>query len=118
MTLEDLVEALRHGVPEAHDVLAAHLAELPGGDEFVLLGLLRERALVLFDAGLVEALDRLLALVDRALAEGDDELADAVASDFIAATAPWDPVMDPFVSVWPVHLRAQAAVETARSGDS
>jgi hypothetical protein len=118
MTLEDLVEALRRGVPEVHDVLLAHLAELPGGDEFVLLGLLRERALVLFDAGLVEALDRLLALVDRALAEGDEELADAVTSDFIAATAPWDPVMDPFVSVWPIHLRAQAAVETARSDDS
>jgi hypothetical protein len=26
--------------------------------------------------------------------------------------------MDPFVSAWPVHLRAQAAVETARSDDS
>jgi hypothetical protein len=108
MTLEDLVEALRHGVPEVHDVLLAHLAELPGGDEFVLLGLLRERALVLFDAG----------HVDRALSEGDEELADAVTSDFISATAPWDPVMDPFVSTWPVHLRAQAAVETARSDDS
>ena len=117
MTLEDLVEALRHGVPEVQAVLLAHLADLPGGDEFVLMGLLRVRALELFDAGHVEALDRLLDLVDRALAEGDEELADAVASDFIAATAPWEPVMDPFVASWPVHLRAQAAVEAARSDD-
>jgi hypothetical protein len=118
MTLEDLVEALRRGVPEVHDVLLAHLAELPGGDEFILLGLLRERALALFDIGHVEALDRLLALVDQALSQGDEELADAVTSDFISATAPWDPVMDPFVSTWPVHLRAQAAIETARADDS
>jgi hypothetical protein len=118
MTLEDLVEALRHGVPEVHDLLLAHLAELPGGDEFVLMSLLRVRAIELFDAGRVEALDRLLALVDRALAEGDEELADAVAGDFISATAPWEPVMDPFVSTWPVHLRAQAAIETARSDDA
>jgi hypothetical protein len=118
MTLEDLVEALRHGVPEVHDLLRDHLAELPGGDEFVLMGLLRVRALELFDAGELEALDRLLALVDQALSDGDEELADAVASDFIAATAPWEPVMDAFVSAWPVHLRAQAAIETARADDT
>ena len=114
MTLEDLVEALRHDVPEVHDLLRAHLAYLPGGDEFVLLALLRDRAYELFKAKDFDAFDRLLALVDLALAKGDEELADAVSSDFIADTPPWDPRMDPFVSAWPVHLRAQAAVETAR----
>ena len=114
MTLEDLVEALRRGVPEVHDVLLAHLAELPGGDEFVLMGLLRDRAVELFVLQQTSALDRLLTLVDRAMADGDDALADAVASDFISATPPWDEALDGFVAAWPVSLRAQAAIETAR----
>jgi hypothetical protein len=114
MTLEDLVEALRRDVPEVHDVLRAHLADLPGGDEFVLMGLLRDRALELFASRQTAAFDRLLSVVDDALAEGDEELADAVSSDFISSTPPWDPEMDAFVSAWPVHLRAQAAIETAR----
>lgn len=118
MTLEDLLAALRRDVPEVHDVLRAHLGQMPGGDEFVLLGLLRDRALVLFGGGRSEALDRLLRLVDRALAEGDEELADAVSSDFISGSAPWDPRRDTFVAAWPVHLRAQAAIETARFHDS
>ncbi len=71
MTLEDLVEALRHDVPEVHDLLRAHLAYLPGGDEFVLLALLRDRAYELFKAKDIDAFDRLLALVDLALAKGD-----------------------------------------------
>lgn len=115
MTLEELVDALRRDVPEVHDLLRAHLAYLPGGDEFVLLALLRARAYELFKGGDLEAFDRLLALVDQALAHGDEELADAVSSDFIADTPPWDPRMDAFVSAWPVHLRAQAAIETARN---
>ena len=49
MNLEEMVEQLRRDVPEVHDVLRAHLAALPGGDEFVLMGLLRERALELFE---------------------------------------------------------------------
>ena len=114
MSLEDLVEALRRDVPEVHDLLRTHLAELPGGDEFVLMGLLRERAVVLFVLRQTSALDRLLTLVDRAMADGDDALADAVASDFVSATPPWDAAMDGFVASWPVALRAQAAIETAR----
>ena len=51
MILEDMVEELRRDVPEVHDVLRAHLAALPGGDEFVLMSLLRERALELFEEG-------------------------------------------------------------------
>ena len=114
MSLEDLVEALRRDVPEVHDLLRAHLAHLPGGDEFVLMGLLRDRALELFVLQQTSALDRLLTLVDAALADGDEALADAVASDFISTTPPWDAAMDGFVAAWPVSLRAQAAIETAR----
>lgn len=117
MTLEDLIEALRRDVPEARSVLEAHLEDLAGGDEFVLMDVLRVQALALFADQRMEAFDRLLILVDRALAEGDDELAEAVATDFIATTAPWDPAMDAFVAAWPVHMRAQAAVETARFDD-
>jgi hypothetical protein len=117
MTLEELLEALRRDVPEVHDLLRAHLAYLPGGDEFVLMGLLRERALELFDEERSGALHRLLEIVDEALADGDDELADAVSGDFIAATQPWDPEMDHFVATWPVQMRAQAVIETARSQD-
>jgi hypothetical protein len=114
MTLEELIEALRRDVPESDLVLEDHLLDLPGGDEFVLMGLLRDHALVLFVDEDHEVLDRLLALVDEALASGDEDLADAVAADFIAACSPWDPAMEPFVGVWPVHLRAQAVIETAR----
>ena len=114
MSLEDLVEALRRDVPEVHDLLRAHLAHLPGGDEFVLMGLLRDRALELFDAAAPRPWTGCSTLVDRALADGDEALADAVASDFISATPPWDPAMDGFVAAWPVALRAQAAIETAR----
>ena len=117
MTLEELLEALTHDVPEVRDVLEAHLEQVPGGDEFVLMGLLRDRALVLFSARHLEPLTRLLAIVDQALAEGDEELADAVTSDFISGTTPWDPQMQAFVAAWPVQLRAQAAVETARYHD-
>ena len=117
MNLEDLVEQLRRDVPEVNDVLRAHLAALPGGDEFVLMGLLRERALELFEERRSGALHRLLEIVDEALADGDDELADAVSGDFIAASQPWEPEMDAFVATWPVQMRAQAVIETARSQD-
>ncbi len=117
MNLEEMVEQLRRDVPEVHDVLRAHLAALPGGDEFVLMGLLRERALELFAERRSGALHRLLEIVDEALADGDDELADAVSGDFIAAAQPWEPEMDAFVATWPVQMRAQAVIETARSQD-
>ena len=86
MTLEELIEELRRDVPEVQDVLDHHLEHLPGGDEFVLMGLLRDRALQLFDGDVLGALHRLLEIVDEALADGDEELADAVSSDFIADT--------------------------------
>lgn len=117
MNLEEMVEQLRRDVPEVHAVLRAHLAALPGGDEFVLMGLLRERALGLFEERRSGALHRLLEIVDEALADGDDELADAVSGDFIAASQPWEPEMDAFVATWPVQMRAQAVIETARSQD-
>ena len=117
MILEELVEELRRDVPEVHDVLRAHLAALPGGDEFVLMSLLRERALELYEERRSGALHRLLEIVDEALADGDDELADAVSGDFIAAAQPWEREMDGFVATWPVHMRAQAVIETARSQD-
>jgi hypothetical protein len=118
MTLEELVEVLRRDAPGARAVVDAHLTHLPGGDEFVLMGLLRDHAQHLFATGGSAALARLLAVLDRALAEGDEELADAVAAGFIADTSPWEPEMDAFVATWPVHLRAQAAIETARLADS
>jgi len=117
MTLEELLEELRRDVPEVQDVLDHHLEQLPGGDEFVLMGLLRDRALQLFDGGVHGALFRLLEIVDEALADGDDELADAVSSDFIADTPPWDPDMEAFVAAWPVHMRAQAVIATVRHED-
>jgi hypothetical protein len=114
VTLEELVETLRRDVPGTRALVQAHLEHLPGGDEFVLMGLLRDHAVVLFGQGRTAELDRLLTLVDHALSHGDEELADAVIGDFIATTPPWDPEMDAFVATWPVHLRAQASVETAR----
>lgn len=114
MTLEELVERLRRDLPRTRALVEEHLQNLPGGDEYVLMGLLRDHALELFAQGLGAELDRLLDLVDHALSEGDEDLADAVAGDFIATTPPWDPEMDAFVETWPVHLRAQASVETAR----
>jgi hypothetical protein len=114
MTLEELIEALRRDLPESDLVVEQHLQDLPGGDEFVLMGALRDHALVLFADEDHDVLDRLLALVDDALASGDEDLADAVTADFVAASAPWEPEMASFVATWPVHLRAQAAIETAR----
>ena len=35
----------------------------------------------------------------------------------VPATQPWDPEMDDFVATWPVQMRAQAVIETARSQD-
>ena len=116
MTLEDLVEALRRDVPEVHDLLRAHLAALPGGDEFVLMGLLRERALELFEEGRTGALDRLLGWSTKPwpTATTRSPTPSAATSSPPRSRGTGDGRLRGRLAG---VLRAQAAIETARSQD-
>jgi hypothetical protein len=50
----------------------------------------------------------LLAVVHKALREGDEDAENAVAVSFVEDTGWWEPAMRTFITTWPDGLKAEA----------
>ena len=108
MTVTDFLDALEIYVPETRPMVDEHLVDHAGVLLDVLTADLRRYAIQSFDAGRCDVLCRLLAVVDRALREGTDDLQNAVAVSFVGGTGWWDcPAAQPFIEAWPAGLRAE-----------
>jgi hypothetical protein len=64
-------------------------------------------AVAAFHAGDHEVVQRLLAFVDRALADGDDPVADTVAVSFVEDVGHGEGETPDFIATWPAGLLAE-----------
>lgn len=102
------VGELSSAVPESQELIAEHLEFNEELLLHLLIADLRRMALAMFEQDEVDPLQRLLAVLDRSLTEGDDFVSDAVAVSFVEDTGWWDPEMSGFMSEWPAGLTAEA----------
>ena len=105
---QGFVALLVADVPEAAPVLEEHLADNYGDLLLhLLMGDLYRLAIALL-GDQPEPLNRLLVVLDRALAEGDEYVQNAVAVSFVFGTEAQSPEMARFVRAWPAGLAAEA----------
>ncbi len=101
MTADDFLAALAIEVPETQQVVKDHLKDNGPLLLHLLTADLRRFAIDAFASGHRDVLGRLLALIDRALRDGVDDVNNAVAVSFVEDTGWWDPAMRPFIEAWP-----------------
>jgi hypothetical protein len=65
-------------------------------------------AIAAFEQGESERMHALLAVVDKALREGDEDVENAVAGSFVEDTGWWEHAMRIFIATWPDGLNAEA----------
>ncbi|HUF97653.1 MAG TPA: hypothetical protein VMM60_05940 [Ilumatobacter sp.] len=99
---------LSSAVPESQELVAEHLAFHEELLLHLLIADLRRMAIAMFEQDELDPLRRLLAVLDRSLAEGDDFVSNAVAVSFVEDTGWWDPEMSGFMGAWPAGLTAEA----------
>lgn len=108
MTADEVVAALATEVPEVQPIVDEHLRD---NDELLLHLLtcdLRRYAVEAFESGQTEVLRRLLAVLDRAFLDGDDQVTNAVAVSFVEDSGWWESDTRPFIESWPPGLQAEA----------
>lgn len=114
LTVSEFVTALTAEVPETAATLSGHLADQDGELLLHLLtGDLRLLALDWFRAGRIDALGRLLSVLERGLRDGDEYVQNAVAVSFVEDLGWWQSELQPFIEVLPEGLLAE--VERQRS---
>ena len=99
MAAIDFLDALEIDVPEIRSMVDQHLKDHGWVLLHVLTADLRRYAIESFEAGQSDVLGRLLAVVDRALREGTDDVQNAVAISFVEQTGPWNPAMQRYQDV-------------------
>ena len=82
----------------------------------VLIADLRRLAVAWFDEGSTDPMQRLLAVLDAGLAEGDERVENAVAVSFVEDAAWWDQPSQAFIATWPAGLAHE--VERQRNARS
>ena len=107
MAAIDFLDALEIDVPETRPIIDHHFKNHDWVLLHVLTADLRRYSIRSFDAGQSEVLGRLLAVLDRALREGSDDVQDAMTVSFVEETGCWDSAMQPFIETWPAGLRAE-----------
>lgn len=114
MNSSDFVDLVGERVPEAAPTVREHLDT--NDDELllhVLVADLRRLAVAWFHDGSIAPLQRLLAVLDAGLSQGDERVVNAVAVSFIEDSAWWDPSSRAFIASWPSGLARE--VERQRS---
>lgn len=109
VTKSDFVAEVIAAVPETQPLLAERLRDQFG--ELLLhqfVADLRRFAIASFEQGESERMHALLAVMDKALREGDEDVENAVAVSFVEDTGWWEPAMRPFIATWPAGLKAEA----------
>lgn len=107
MTPDDFVKALRELGSRPLSVVDEHLSDHGEVLLHLLTADLRRLLLISFEQGDDDLLNRSLALLDRALQTGDEELRNAVAVSFVEDTGWWEPSTRAFIESWPPGLRAE-----------
>jgi hypothetical protein len=105
ITRATFVDELQAAVPEVGPVVSEHLDD-QGGElllHLLMADLLRYAAAG-FHAGDQEVVQRLLAFVDRALIDGDDPVANAVAVSFVEDVGYGGGETRSFIATWPAGL--------------
>lgn len=104
---QEFLAELSSVVPESQELVAEHLEFYEELLLHILVADLRRMALAMFEQGEMERLERLLAVLDRSLAEGDEFVSNAVAVSFVEDTGWWDPEMSGFMTAWPDGLKEE-----------
>jgi hypothetical protein len=108
MTADEFVQRLVE-VGEVRAILEEHLADNEG--ELLLhpfVDRVRDLAIASFDTGDRALSDRIVAVFDSGLREGDDRVENAVSVSFVEDTPWWDADRQAFIASWPPALRAEA----------
>jgi len=98
----DIIQTL----PETQRIVDEHIQFYEELLLHVLVADLLRYAIALFEGGDTENLHCLLAVMDRAMREGDPDVENAVAVSFVENTGWWDCATQPFIATWPAALRS------------
>jgi hypothetical protein len=105
MSSSDFVDLVTEHVPEARPTVSEHLDDSEGELLLhLLMADLRRLALAWFSEGAADRLERLLAVIDAGLSEGDERVENAVAVSFVEDAGWWEPSTQGFIAVWPSGL--------------
>ncbi|MDP8961347.1 MAG: hypothetical protein M3N32_07030 [Actinomycetota bacterium] len=108
LTEDEFVRALVEAIPEVQPILDEHLAD---NDELLLhpfVARVRDFAIAAFDNGNRTLSDRIVAIFERGMRDGDEGVENAVAVSFVEDTPWWDTNRQAFIDSWPPALRAEA----------
>ena len=108
MTEDKFVRALVEAVPEVQPILDEHLAD---NGELLLhpfVARVRGFAVDAFDNSNRTLSDRIVAIFERGMRDGDEGVENAVAVSFVEDTPWWDTNRQAFIDSWPPALRAEA----------
>jgi hypothetical protein len=108
MSGDEFVQRLRAEVPQFSDAVDQHIADNDEVLLHLLLGELARASVAAWESKDVEFNRRALALLDAALADGDDYVTNAVSVSFVEDIGPWDTSVKEFVASWPPALLRDA----------
>lgn len=116
LTTSEFVTTLAAEVPETTDTINAHLADQEGELlPHLLMGDMRRLAIDWFRTGRSDALERLLAVLERGLREGDEHVKNAVVVSFVEDLGWWEPEMQPLIETLPAGLLAEVEMQRGHS---
>lgn len=107
MTEDEFVRALVEAVPEIQPALDEHMDD---NGELLLhpfVARARDCAIAAFDNGNRGLSDRMVAIFERGMREGDEAVENAVAVSFVEDTPWWDASRQAFIDSWPPALTAE-----------
>lgn len=107
MTPPDFVTQVRAADPRLSAVVEEHLADNDQLLLHLLVADLRREVEAAHAAGDVELRDQVLALMDSAMANGDEATQNAVAISFVEDSGWWEPGKADYLACWPSALRQE-----------
>jgi hypothetical protein len=107
MTQESFVQELLDAVPDAQATVDEHLRDNDGLLLHLLMADLLRLAVSAYQGNDPETSQRLLALLDRALREGDEAVENAVCVSFVEHVGAGAGESDEFIASWPEGLREE-----------
>lgn len=103
-----VLTVLLNAVPEFRPVYEEHVRDNDVVLDHLLFGDVRRFTLHAYERGETEVVERVLTVLDRLMAEGDEETQDLVAVSFIEDIEYGDPRADAgFIARWGAHLREE-----------
>jgi hypothetical protein len=107
LTYADVETELRSQVPEFAPVIDEHVADNDEVLPHVLFGDLTRFVLAARESGDDTLVERCVAVLDRALREGDDHVVNLVQVSFVENLPPWSDAIPAMITAWPESLRSE-----------